>query len=261
VFAVVVSLLGYPAPGLSADAGQVLAVKKDVYLIREGNRESAKPQSPLYLKDAVQTAQASRTKLFFRDDSVLNLGPLSQVVVDEYLQAAAGERSQSVYRLVEGSLKVVVGKSKLEIHTPTAVAAARGTKFIVWVEGSGENAATGLLVLEGEVLLRNVRAAVKGIQKVQMGEMSRVPSSRPPTTPVPADQKVLQQYNSETRAIGSVFEKDREDLPEPSGQGALLTAEAIREEVNLLRSPPIAQEPLGVATTGHNAVVRIQFPQ
>jgi len=259
VMVVAVTILCAPVAAPAADAGVVLAVKKDVFLVRGVTRDSARPQSPLLLKDAVETAQDSRTKLFFQDDSVLNLGQLSRVVVEEYLQAAGAERSKSVYRLVEGSLKVIVGKSELEIHTPTAVAAARGTRFIMWVEGSGEKAKTGLLVLEGEVLLRNIRDTVKGIQRVQKGQMSRVLGAGAASAPVPADPQVLQQFSSDTRAVGSVFEKGEQGLPAPDDRKLHQLAGAIRDQLDLLRNPPIGQEPLGAS--GHNMKVVIGFSQ
>ena len=115
-------------------AGHVLAVKNKAYLVRDNARDDAKPQMELMLKDAVETAKQSRTKLFFNDDSILNLNELSRVEVEEYMYDAEKNRSKSTYKLVEGSLRVVVGRSDLEVHTATAVAAARGTKFIMWTK-------------------------------------------------------------------------------------------------------------------------------
>src|SRR5207245_1988667 len=46
----------------------------------------------------------------------------------------------SVLRMIQGKARALVGKlfaglgSKFEVHTPTAVAAARGTYFVVWIE-------------------------------------------------------------------------------------------------------------------------------
>ena len=116
----------------SDPAGQVLAVKKEVIRIRDNSSENAKPLMQLQMKDAVETKANSRTKLFFSDDSILNMSELSRVEVEEYIYSNESKRSKSVYRLIDGSLQVVVGRSDLEVHTSTAVAAARGTKFIMW---------------------------------------------------------------------------------------------------------------------------------
>ncbi len=145
-------------------AGQVLAVKKDVYLVRDSNRNSAEPQMQLLMKDTVETDKQSRTKLFFTDDSILNLGELSRVEVEEYIYNSEQNRSKSIYKLIDGSLRVVVGRSDLEVHTATAVAAARGTKFLMW-KGLAKNTAkmtagkkdrrnqTCVMTIEGKVEL------------------------------------------------------------------------------------------------------------
>ena len=59
----------------------------------------------------------------------------------------------------------MVGRSDLEIHTPTAVAAARGTKFIIWAEGRKRKARSCTMVFEGEVLFRNKRDDIKKMLK------------------------------------------------------------------------------------------------
>ena len=61
----------------------------------------------------------------------MNLGELSKVAVDEYIYSPEKQRSKSVYRLIDGSIKVVVGRSDLEVHTASTVASARGTAFLM----------------------------------------------------------------------------------------------------------------------------------
>ena len=116
----------------SADtAGEVLAVKKDVFRIRGESRDIAKVEMDLLMKDAVETAGESRTKLYFNDESILNLGELSKVEVEEYLYSPEKQRSKSIFRLLDGTIKVVVGRSDLEVHTSSIVASARGTAFMM----------------------------------------------------------------------------------------------------------------------------------
>jgi hypothetical protein len=158
----------FAAASLASDnAGQVLAVKKDVYRIRGNAQDNAKPKMGLLMKDAVSTDKDSRTKLFFNDDSILNIGELSRVEIEEYLYSPEKQRSKSVYKLIDGSVKVIVGRSDLEVHTASAVAAARGTKFIMFKE-SGIKAAdkksksdkTCLMTLEGKVEFRLKKEAI-----------------------------------------------------------------------------------------------------
>jgi len=204
--------------GISADsyadtatdlAGRVLAVKKNVFRVRDNSRENAEPKMQLLMKDSVETDKKSRTKLFFTDDSILNVGELSKVEIEEYIYSPEKNKSKSIYKLTEGYLKVVVGRSDLEIHTPTAVASARGTKFIVAVDmkcstepssskkGMCEKF-TRIIVLEGKVKTWNIMQGVSGSVMVNSGQMSKVSSQKPPEAAKPMELNITEQFTENT---------------------------------------------------------------
>jgi hypothetical protein len=91
-------------------------------------------------KDVIQTRNESRTKALFQDDSMLTVGENSRVEIDEYIYNPENNVRQAVVKLMQGQVRALVSKvfkangSRFEIHTPSAVAAARGTYFTVWVE-------------------------------------------------------------------------------------------------------------------------------
>jgi FecR protein len=91
-------------------------------------------------KDVIETKDDSRTKAFFQDDSVLTVGTNSRVEINEYIYNPDDNVRRAIVRLLQGQVRALVSKvfkangSKFEVHTPTAVAAARGTYFTVWVE-------------------------------------------------------------------------------------------------------------------------------
>ncbi len=239
------------------EAGRVLMVKRKVYLLRDGERMDARARMPLLLKDAVETDVKSRTKLFFTDDSVLNLGELSRVVVEEYLYSPEKRRSRSIYRLIKGSLRVVVGRTELQIHTPTAVAAARGTRFILWTER--DSALSCVTVLEGEVSLRNVREEIGGVVSVKEGFKSCVPAGRPPVKASPAGPEEMRRLTLDTVTIGSIPE-DRTVLP---GRMPGLSAPGPAVETSeLMRyQPPVVQVPAAAFGAGQTPVeLIIVFP-
>ena len=190
-------------------AGRVLAVKKNVFRVRDNNREDAAPKMQLLMKDTVETDKKSRTKLFFTDDSILNVGELSKVEIEEYIYSPEKNKSKSIYKLTEGYLKVVVGRSDLEIHTPTAVASARGTKFIVAVDmkcstepssskkGMCEKF-TRIIVLEGKVKTWNIMQGVSGSVMVNSGQMSKVSSQKPPEAAKPMELNITEQFTENT---------------------------------------------------------------
>ena len=220
----------YPA----TEAGQVLTVSGSVYLIRDARMNNAEPQMRILLKDAVETGKRSRTKLFFMDDSILNLGELSRMEVEEYLYSPEKKRSKSIYRLLNGLLKIVVGRSDLEIHTPTAVAAARGTKFIVWVEGSGEDMFTGIITLESEVVVKNIIEGIAGEVILKSGQMSRVYMQKPPEAVQPADIEIMRQFNGRTMVLGSAIK----DANVTSGSLQIREADGL-----FMFQPPVSREP------------------
>lgn len=91
-------------------------------------------------KDVIQTQNESRTKALFQDDSMLTVGENSRVEIDEYIYNQEKNVRQTIVKLMQGQVRALVSKvfkangSRFEIHTPSAVAAARGTYFTVWVE-------------------------------------------------------------------------------------------------------------------------------
>ena len=91
-------------------------------------------------KDVIQTQDESRTKALFQDDSMLTVGENSRVEIDEYIYNPEKNVRQAIVKLMQGQVRALVSKvfkangSRFEVHTPSAVAAARGTYFTVWVE-------------------------------------------------------------------------------------------------------------------------------
>jgi hypothetical protein len=177
------------------NVGSILKVKKEVFRVRNTNRLPARARMPLVLKDAVETGKHARAKLSFRDNSVIILGELSRVEVKEYLFSALKKKSNSVYRLINGSLKIIVGRSDLKIHTLSALVAARGTEFVVWIGKEGGKAFTGVIMIEGKTTVESIVEGVKGKVIVQEGQMTRVFINEPPETPRPTDVKLMDELN------------------------------------------------------------------
>jgi hypothetical protein len=99
-----------------------------------------KLRESVYFKDVIETQADSRAKALFEDDSILTVGENSRVEVNEYIYDPANNQRSTILRLFQGRARALVGKlfaglgSRFEVHTPTAVAAARGTYFVVWIQ-------------------------------------------------------------------------------------------------------------------------------
>jgi len=99
-----------------------------------------KLHAEVLFRDVIQTHNESRTKALFQDDSMLTVGENSRVEINEYIYSPEKNVRQAIVKLMQGQVRALVSKvfkangSRFEIHTPSAVAAARGTYFTVWVE-------------------------------------------------------------------------------------------------------------------------------
>ena len=85
--------------------------------------------------DTVRTAAGSRVKMKFVDDSVLTLVDNSKLVIKEFLYSKE-KGGKSIFNLLDGKMHSIVGKTKFEVQTPTAIAAARGTVIFFQVSSA-----------------------------------------------------------------------------------------------------------------------------
>lgn len=99
-----------------------------------------KQNDDVFARAVIETQPASRTKALFIDDTLLTVGENSRVEITEQIYDPNQNFRSVVAKLVTGKVRALVGRvfegagSKFEIHTATAVVAARGTYFVVWVD-------------------------------------------------------------------------------------------------------------------------------
>jgi hypothetical protein len=130
----------------------MIAIKGNTFIERDSAERPAKVKDDVLLVDTVTTREAAKAKMLFIDDSVLTLGEKTKVVVKEYVYSK--ERGgTSIFNLLDGKMRVVVGKAKFEVHTPTAVAAARGTVILIETGIRNGVSFTDVISLEGEVVV------------------------------------------------------------------------------------------------------------
>jgi hypothetical protein len=120
---------------------QVLLVYGDVSVISTGGSEAHKVKKGDLLAqgDLLITGKNSLAKLLFADGSNIDIQPNSNLSILESYQYAGKETYVTNLKLIKGRTEVlanpdhVVGNT-LQIQTPSAVAAVRGTKFRVGAE-------------------------------------------------------------------------------------------------------------------------------
>lgn len=181
---------------LSADspAGNVKDLRGSGNILREKQTMDARKNEPVFRADTVRTLDKSKMKLLFIDDSLLMIGENSKVLISVHLDKRG---KTNVFNLVDGAVNVIVGKSGLEIHTPTTVSTARGTSYVVWVENDGAQK-TGVAVSEGRVEVRNKEETLAEKVVVPAGKMSFVEKGKIPTPAAVAPPEVIQVLYKKT---------------------------------------------------------------
>ncbi len=174
--------------GAGENIGSVVALKGSAFIERKLNeRETrineAKVKDGIQLQDAVETRESSKTKMLFIDDSVLTMGEKSKVVVREFIYSK-DQKGRSIFNLMDGKMRSVVGKTEVEIHTPTVIAAARGTAFDCETGQRSGQSFTTCTCLEGVVDIRAIDPTITGRVSLRPGMTITVISGQP--LPAPA---------------------------------------------------------------------------
>lgn len=163
-----------PPPAAAEVAGAVAAVRVWAY-----GTPPAASRRDLFLQDEVQVRELLETvdqgslHVRLRDDTMLRLGSASRVMVDEFVYDPDAGSSSLLARITKGVCRFVTGKAArrtLEVTTPAATIAARGTEFSVWIAADGS---TTIWVQSGQVEVTPLDGAPAAL--VEAGEIVLAP--------------------------------------------------------------------------------------
>jgi len=147
VMAIVITLcISYPICASASDAtvGSVKTLKGKASIIRNRNAVDVKIGSKVFTNDALKTGRDGSMAMVFKDDTLLSIGPNSEVVINEFLFSPGEGKLSIITRLLKGTsayLSGMIGKlspESVRFETPVANIGIRGTKFAVSVEGPDE---------------------------------------------------------------------------------------------------------------------------
>jgi hypothetical protein len=193
----------------------VVALRGKATVERGGKKLEAQPRLGIELKDTVATAEGGRVKLLFIDDSVLTLAEKSRMSVDTFIHSRS-DRGTSLFNLLDGKMRAVVGKTRFEVKTPTVVAAARGTVILFDTGILNGQSFTRITCLEGIVDVRPLTAS-PGTAPVLLspGHSIVVMSGQPMPTPTLLTPAELEKLKLETSMSGAEIK-----LPDVASGGA-----------------------------------------
>ncbi|BCS89312.1 FecR family protein [Pseudodesulfovibrio sediminis] len=107
---------------------------------RNGGDIQAAKGSRLYNGDILTTDDKSSLGLIFRDDSMLSLGPRSEVTVDDFLFEPAEGNMNFLVKIGKGSAELFSGQiakispDNMRIETPVSTIGIRGTHILIKVD-------------------------------------------------------------------------------------------------------------------------------
>jgi hypothetical protein len=188
----------------------VVAVRGKAAVERGTQKLDAQPKLGIELQDTVATLEAGRVKLLFIDDSVLTLAEKSRMSIATFIHSRS-DRGKSLFNLLDGKMRAVVGKTKFEVKTPTVVAAARGTVILFEVGTLDGRAFTRVTCQEGIVDVRRLEDSEgKATVMLSAGETILVMGGQPTSRHISPEkaEKTTQPLISPT---------DAEKTPQPGG--------------------------------------------
>ena len=117
-----------------SNAGSISAIQGKVTIVRGGRTLAAAYATPIAIGDQINTAANSRVTLTLSDGTQLELAEASTMTVVQNSLNADGSRAATQINLLGGLLHSLVRHApgnapNYEVHTPNAVAAARGTNY------------------------------------------------------------------------------------------------------------------------------------
>lgn len=122
-------------------AGSIKSLKGTAAIIRDRKPVNTAIGSKVYSNDSLKTGPDGSLAMVFKDDTLLSIGPDSEVVINDFLFSPAEGKLSIITRLLKGTsayISGVIGKlspESVRFETPVATIGIRGTKFVVSVEG------------------------------------------------------------------------------------------------------------------------------
>ncbi len=120
--------------------GFIKTVSGEVSLVNTQKALPAAPNMKIHRGEAIKTGTASSVGLIFDDDTVVSLGPNSEIAFESFKFNPVDQELSFTSRLLKGTFCFVTGQiaklapKKVKFETPEATLGVRGTKFLVKID-------------------------------------------------------------------------------------------------------------------------------
>jgi hypothetical protein len=137
-------LLTSAMPAAHANIGKVTQNRGVSEVVKNSSRVPTRPQLPIAKLDRVQTGNG-RVEITFIDDSTVKVTEHSKLVIDDFVYSGKPSTSRMALKFAAGTARFATGQSgkmnkgNINLRTPTATIAVRGTDFAATVDDFGKS--------------------------------------------------------------------------------------------------------------------------
>jgi len=131
-------------PAAHANIGKVTQNRGVSEVVKNSARVPTRPQLPIAKLDRVQTGNG-RVEITFIDDSTVKVTEHSKLVIDDFVYSGKPSTSRMALKFATGTARFATGQSgkmnkgNINLRTPTATIAVRGTDFAATVDDFGKS--------------------------------------------------------------------------------------------------------------------------
>jgi hypothetical protein len=131
-------------PAAHANIGKVTQNRGVSEVVKKTTKVPTRPQLPIAKLDRVQTGNG-RVEITFIDDSTVKVTEHSKLVIDDFVYSGKPSTSRMALKFASGTARFATGQSgkmnkgNINLRTPTATIAVRGTDFAATVDDFGKS--------------------------------------------------------------------------------------------------------------------------
>jgi hypothetical protein len=120
--------------------GIVKSVSGEVLISSPQSTIRAVPNMKVVQGNSIKTGAKSSVGLIFEDDTVVALGPNSEITIESYLFNPVDQELSFIARLAKGTFSFITGQiaklapQNVKFETPDATLGVRGTKLLVEID-------------------------------------------------------------------------------------------------------------------------------
>lgn len=120
--------------------GFIKSVAGEVYIVSSNLSVRAVPNMKIIKGDSIITGADSSVGLIFEDDTVVSIGPKSEILIQDFMFDPVEKELSFVARMIKGTFSFITGQiaklapKNVKLETPDATLGVRGTKFLVKID-------------------------------------------------------------------------------------------------------------------------------